>query len=164
MIPTACLSRVKQYEAAKDRYFHLAASSVPLPFVLPVVLFLSSSFILPTSFPTSGRLVGREVRPVRLERGILGVEVDQSAGCHPPTHLFDPFLQPRREDSVARTVQPASPVSSDERGEGQFRWKPQGFCWEYSSGVALTHFALESRAGVPQVGTPWWVGSPGAEP
>ena len=101
---------------------------------------------------------------MRLERGILGVEVDQSAGCHPPTHLFDPFLQPRREDSVARTVQPASPVSSDERGEGQFRWKPQGFCWEYSSGVALTHFALESRARVPQVGTPWWVGSPGAEP
>ena len=66
---------------------------------------------------------------MRLERGILGVEVDQSAGCHPPTHLFDPFLQPRREDSAARTVQPASPVSSDERGEGQFRWKPQGFCW-----------------------------------
>ena len=29
--------------AAKDRYFHLAASSVPLPFVLPVVLALSSS-------------------------------------------------------------------------------------------------------------------------
>ena len=24
MIPTACLSRVKQYKAAKDRYFHLA--------------------------------------------------------------------------------------------------------------------------------------------
>ena len=40
---------------------------------------------------------------MRLERGILGVEVDQSAGCHPPTHLFDPFLQPRREDSAART-------------------------------------------------------------
>ena len=52
---------------------------------------------------------------MRLERGILEVEVDQSAGCHPPTHLFDPFLQPRREDSAARTVQPASPVSSDER-------------------------------------------------
>ena len=104
---------------------------------------------LPTSFPTSGRLVGREVRPVRLERGILGVEVDQSAGCHPPTHLFDPFLQPRREDSAAHTVQPASPVSSDERGEGQFRWKPQGFCWEYSSGVALALIALESRACVP---------------
>ena len=43
MIPTACLSRVKQYKAAKDRYFHLAASSVPLPFVLPVVPSLSSS-------------------------------------------------------------------------------------------------------------------------
>ena len=105
------------------------------------------SFIfLPTSFLTSGRLVGREVRPVRLERGILGVEMDQSAGCHPPTHLFDPFLQPRRE---ARTVQPASHVSSDERGEGQSRWKPQGFCWEYSSGVALTLFAPEIRACVP---------------
>ena len=86
---------------------------------------------------------------MRLERGILGVEVDQSAGCHPPTHLFDPFLQPRREDSVAHTVQPASPVSSDERGEGQFRWKPQGFRWEYSSGVALALIALESRACVP---------------
>ena len=86
---------------------------------------------------------------MRLERGILGVEVDQSAGCHPPTHLFDPFLQPRREDSAAHTVQPASPVSSDERGEGQFRWKPQGFCWEYSSGVALALIALESRACVP---------------
>ena len=86
---------------------------------------------------------------MRLERGILGDEVDQSAGCHPPAHLFDPFLQPRREDSVARTVQPASHVSSDERGEGQFRWKPQGFCWEYSSGVALALFALEIRACVP---------------
>ena len=70
-------------------------------------------------------------------------------GCHPPTHLFDPFLQPRREDSAAHTVQPASPVSSDERGEGQFRWKPQGFRWEYSSGVALALIALESRACVP---------------
>ena len=29
--------------ADEDRYFHLAASSVPLPFVLPVVLALSSS-------------------------------------------------------------------------------------------------------------------------
>ena len=56
---------------------------------------------------------------MREERGILVVEVDQSAGCHPPTHLFDPFLLPRREDSAARTVQPASPVSSDERGKGQ---------------------------------------------
>ena len=78
---------------------------------------------------------------MRLERGILGVEVDQSAGCHPPTHLFEPFLQPRREDSAARTIQPASHVSSDERGECQSRWKPQGFCWEYSSGVALALFA-----------------------
>ena len=43
MIPTACLSRVKQYKAAKERYFHLAASSVPLPFVLSVVLAVSSS-------------------------------------------------------------------------------------------------------------------------
>ena len=86
---------------------------------------------------------------MRLERGILGVEVDQSAGCHPPTHLFDPFLQPRREDSAARTIQPASHVLSGERGGGQSRWKPQGFCWEYSSGVALTHFALESRARAP---------------
>ena len=97
---------------------------------------------------------------MRLERGILGVEVDQSAGCHPPTHLFDPFLQPRREDSAARTFQPASPVSSDERGEGQSRWKLQGFCWEYSSGVALALFALESRACVPLLdslegGEPW---------
>ena len=56
---------------------------------------------------------------MRLERGILGVEVVQSAGCHPPTHLFDPFLQPRRDDSAARTIQPASHVSPDERGEGQ---------------------------------------------
>ena len=56
----------------------------------------------------------REVRPVREERGILVVEVDQSSGCHPPTHLFDPFLLPRREDSAARTIQPASPVSSDD--------------------------------------------------
>ena len=47
MIPTACLSRVKQYEAAKDRYFHLAASSVPLPFVLPVVPSLFSSSFYP---------------------------------------------------------------------------------------------------------------------
>ena len=86
---------------------------------------------------------------MRLERGILEVEVDQSAGCHPPTHLFDPSLQPRREDSAARTIQPASHVSSDERGEGQSRWKPQGFCWEYSSGVALAHFAMEIRACVP---------------
>ena len=51
MIPTACLSRVKQYEAAKDRYFHLAASSVPLPFVLPVVPSLfSPSFIRPWEY------------------------------------------------------------------------------------------------------------------
>ena len=181
MIPTACLSRVKQYEAAKDRYFHLAASSVPLPFALPVVPFLfSPSFYPPVGIrgpPSEGckecpippacralssrgllrtgtfislrllshflscflssypfrfslpylllsQLVGalfcREVRPVRGERGILVVEVDQSAGCHPPTHLFDPCLLPRREDSAARTVQPASPVSSDERGKGQF--------------------------------------------
>ena len=116
MILTACLSRVKQYETAKDRYFHLAASSIPLPFVLSVVLSLSS-FFLPTSFPT----IGRDVRPVREERGILVVEVDQSAGCHPPTHLFDPFLLPRREDSVARTIKPASHISSDERGKGQSR-------------------------------------------
>ena len=119
MIPTACLSRVKQYKAAKDRYFHLASSSVPLSFVLPVVLVLSSS----SSYLLLSQLVGasfcREVRPVRGERGILVVEVDQSAGCHPPTHLFDPCLLPRREDSAARTVQPASPVSSDERGKGQ---------------------------------------------
>ena len=47
MISTACLSRVKQYKAAKDRYFHLAASSVPLPFVLPVVPSLSSSSFYP---------------------------------------------------------------------------------------------------------------------
>ena len=47
MIPTACLSRVKQYEAAKDRYFHLAASYVPLPFELPVVPSLSSSSFYP---------------------------------------------------------------------------------------------------------------------
>ena len=149
MVLTVCLSRVTQYEAAEDRYFHLAASSVTLPFVLPVVLALFLFISLPTSLLTSGRLVGREVRPVRLERGIMEVEVDQSAGCHQPTHLFDPFLQPRREDSSARTVQPASPVSSDERGEGQSRWKPQGFCWEYSSGVALALIALESRACVP---------------
>ena len=44
---TACLSRVKQYKAAKDRYFHLAASSVPLPFVLPVVPSLFSSSFYP---------------------------------------------------------------------------------------------------------------------
>ena len=44
---TACLSRVTQYEAAEDRYFHLAASSVPLPFVLPVVPSLSSSSFYP---------------------------------------------------------------------------------------------------------------------
>ena len=86
MVLTACLSRVTQYEAAKDRYFHLATSSVPLPFVLPVVLALcSSSSYLPLS-----SLVGA-LLAVRLERGVLGVEVDQSAGCHPPTHLFDPF-------------------------------------------------------------------------
>ena len=47
MIPTACLSRVKQYKAAKDRYFHLAASSIPLPFVLPVVPSLFSSSFYP---------------------------------------------------------------------------------------------------------------------
>ena len=47
MIPTACLSLVTQYDAAEDRYFHLAASSVPLPFVLPVVLSLSSSSFYP---------------------------------------------------------------------------------------------------------------------
>ena len=180
MIPTACLSRVKPYKSAKDRYFHLAASSVPLPFVLPVVPSLSSSsfyppvgirvlpsegckecpippacralsrrgllrtgtfislhllshfllcflssysFLLPLYYLLLSQLVGasfcRKVRPVRGERGILEVEVDQSAGCHPPTHLFDSFLLQRREDSTARTVQPASPVSSDERGKGQ---------------------------------------------
>ena len=61
----------------------------------------------------------REVRPVKQERGILVNEVDQSAGCHPPTHLFDPFLLPRREDSATRTIQPTSAMSSDERGKGQ---------------------------------------------
>ena len=51
MVLTAYLSRVTQYEATKDRYFHLAASSLPLPFVLPVVLALpsSSSYLLLSS-------------------------------------------------------------------------------------------------------------------
>ena len=145
MSHTACLSRAKQWCFLSSYPFLLSLSSLLLS--QPV----GASFC-------------REVRPVREERGILEVEVDQSAGCHIPTHLFDPFLLPRREDSAARTVQPASPVSSDERGKGQSRWKLYSFYWEYSSGVALTHLALESRARVPQVGTPWWVGSPGAEP
>ena len=40
------------------------------------------------------------------------VEVDLSAGCHLPTHLFDHFLLPRQEGSMTRTAQWASSVSS----------------------------------------------------
>ena len=54
-----------------------------------------------------------------MERGILVVEVDQSAGFHPPTHLFEPFLLPIQEDRATRTAQSASSVSSDERGKVQ---------------------------------------------
>ena len=60
--------------------------------MLPVVPSVSSLFHIPASIATSGRLACREVRPVREEKGILVVEVDQPAACHPPKHLFDPFL------------------------------------------------------------------------
>ena len=63
MIPTACLSRVKQYKAAKDRYFYLAASSVPLPFVLPVVLALSSSSSYLLLSPLVGALLAVRCDP-----------------------------------------------------------------------------------------------------
>ena len=117
--PPAC--RALQYVAAKDMYFHLAAYSVPHPFVLPVILSLSPSFSYLLLSQLVGALFCSEMRPVRLERGILVVEMDQFAGFHPPTYLFDPFLLPRREGSATRTIQTASPVSSDEPDEGQSR-------------------------------------------
>ena len=57
MLLTADLSHVKKYEAAKDRYFFLAASSVSLPFGASCCPIPFLFFFLPTSFPTSGRLV-----------------------------------------------------------------------------------------------------------
>ena len=73
MIPTAYLSRVIQYKAAKDRSFPLALSPILLPlyFYCPVLFFYPPHA---TPYPSFGHLVGRGVRPVIGRVRILGVE------------------------------------------------------------------------------------------
>ena len=115
------MSHVTQYKAVKDRYFHLAAPSVPISFTFPAVLSLSSFLLLPrsTSFHPSGRPACRELRPVRGKRRLLVLDVDLSAGSHPTTHLFNHLLLPREKGSVTRAAQSIIPELSFKRGNGQ---------------------------------------------
>ena len=80
MVLMASLSRVTQYEAAKDRYFHLTTPSVTVPPMLPAVLSLSS--FLTYFFPNYWALCWSSSATRKVGGGggggILVVKVDQS--------------------------------------------------------------------------------------
>ncbi|RUS69790.1 hypothetical protein EGW08_022447 [Elysia chlorotica] len=64
---------------------------------------LSPAIVIENTGPAHGRLTGvehlvrSEVRPVRVEAGILVIEVNQPAGCHSPTHYFGLLLHLRQK-------------------------------------------------------------------